>query len=134
MLKHVLAQIAQAVPVGEGARQPRGDLGAIDRLRHDPKIMVEHGQIEAREMKQLGDVGIGEQPPQPWRVVAAGGELHEMGVAVAARELHQAQPVAMRVEPHRLGVDRHRLAEFDALRQVAVMKPVTVIAAVMAPT
>ena len=73
--------------------------------------MVKHREIEAREVEQLQHRRVGEQPPQVGRVVAAGGELHEMGVAVAARELHEAQPVAVRVEPHRLGIDRDRIAE-----------------------
>ena len=52
----------------------------------------------------------------------AGRELHQMAVAVAARELHQARAVPMRVEAHRLGVDGHRIAEGEPRRQVAAME------------
>ena len=37
-----------------------------------------------------------------------------MRVAVAGGELHQAQAVAMRVEPHRLGIDRYDGAELES--------------------
>ena len=43
-------------------------------------------------------------------------------VAVPARELGQTQPVAMRVEPHRLGVDRDRIPEAEIFRDVTVMQ------------
>src|SRR5579863_69175 len=109
--EQILAQIAQPVPVAEGTHQPRGGLGAIKRLRHHPEIVVEDREIEPREMEQLDDCGVDEEPLQIRGVVAAGGELNEMSIAIAARELYQAQPVAMRVEPHRLGVDRDRVTE-----------------------
>ena len=48
--------------------------------------------------------------------------LHQMGIAVAGRELDQAKPVAMRVETHGLGVDGHDRAERDVGRQVAAME------------
>ena len=41
-----------------------------------------------------------------------------MGVAVAGGELHQAEPVAMRVEAHGLGIDRDDGPERQAFRQV----------------
>src|SRR5438270_13683139 len=45
-----------------------------------------------------------------------------MGIAVAGRQLNQAQPVAMRVEPHRLGVDSDRRNEGEALGKLAMMQ------------
>ena len=73
----------------------------------------------------LQDRWVGQQPLQVRRVVAAGGELHEMGVAVAARQLRQAEPVAVRVQPHRLGVDRHRVAKQEPFGQVAAIQLVS---------
>ena len=35
-----------------------------------------------------------------------GRNLHDIGRAVAGRKLHHAEPVAPRIETHRLGVDR----------------------------
>src|SRR6185437_13896883 len=55
-------------------------------------------------------------------VVGPARHLHEMEYAVAARCLLKAQPVAMRVQPHRLGDDRHDRAKGDAGREVAVMQ------------
>ena len=49
-------------------------------------------------------------------------DLHQMGIAVAGRELDQAEPVAMGVEAHRLGVDRHDGAERQIGGKVAAMK------------
>src|SRR5258707_2934253 len=57
--QEILAQIPEPVLVGKGAGEPRRDLRAIDRLRHRPKIMVEHGDVEAAEMKQLQHPRIG---------------------------------------------------------------------------
>src|SRR5712671_6311654 len=48
-----------------------------------------------------------------------------MRVPVAARQLNQAQPVAMRVEPHGLGIDRNRRAEGHPLGKIAVMQLMT---------
>src|SRR5712691_2818299 len=109
--EQVLAQIPEPMPVGKRADQPRGDLGAIERLGHHPEVAVDDGDIEPREMEQLDDRWIDQQPLEVRRVVAAGGELHQVRIAIATRQLDQAKPIAMRVEPHRLGVDRHRVAE-----------------------
>jgi hypothetical protein len=87
------------VPVGIGAGQPRGDLGAIDRLRHHAKGVVERGEIEPREVKDLRDGRIGQQRLQVRRVGVALGNLDDIGAAVAVRHLHHAEPVAMRVSP-----------------------------------
>ena len=40
-------EILQAVLIGVGAGQPRGDLGAVDRLRHHAEGLGEHADIEA---------------------------------------------------------------------------------------
>ena len=73
-------------------------------------------------MEDLQHRGIGEQRLEPRRVIGTLGELHEMAHAIAGRELHQAQPVAMRVQSHRLGVDGDGGAKVDAFRQIAAMK------------
>ena len=41
----------------------------------------------------------------------AGGDLHDVGAAVAARNLDDAEPVTPDDEPKRLRVDRRRLAK-----------------------
>src|ERR1051326_6547062 len=95
--EEVLAQVPQAVPVGECPHEPRGDLRAVERLRHDAEIVVEDRDVEPREMEELDDARIGQQPLQVRRLVTPGGELHEVRVAIAARQLNEAQAVAMRV-------------------------------------
>ena len=67
--------------------------------------------------------GSAEQAAQVGAVVAVAAEsgrdeLHQVGVAVAGGELHQAEPVAMRVEAHGLGIDRDDRAQRQAFRQV----------------
>src|ERR1700739_1474745 len=45
-----------------------------------------------------------------------------MSVPIPRRELDEAQPVAVRVEPHRFGVDGDSRPVTDAFWQVAVIK------------
>src|SRR5688572_22397285 len=105
-VEQLLDQLLQPVPVGIGADQPRGGLGAIDRLGHHPEIGADRGEVEAREMIQLQPRRVGEDRAQVRRgIVAARGEADEMLVAIAVGDLHQAEPVASRLEAHRLGVD-----------------------------
>ena len=73
-------------------------------------------------MEQLENRGIGEQGTQPRRLILGWGELHEMADPIARRELHEAQPVAMRVQPHRFGVDRDDAGEGDFGREIAAVK------------
>ncbi len=49
------------MPVGIGARQFGGDLGAVDRRRHDAEGIVKHGNIETGEMEDLRHVRVGEE-------------------------------------------------------------------------
>ena len=46
-----------------------------------------------------------------------------MRVAVSGRKLDEAQPVAMRVEPHRLGIDGDHRPQVDIFGQVTAIKP-----------
>ena len=86
--------------------------------------MIDHREVEAREMEQLGYAAIGQQLPQPRRRVGPRRELHEMRVPIAGRELDEAQPVAMRVEPHRLGVDRNNRSEVEPFGQITAIKSI----------
>ena len=113
--------------VGEGTGQARGDLGAIDRAARDAEIAVNGGQVEAREMEELGHIRVCQQRLEPRRVVGDGRvrrELHEMAVPLAGRNLHQAQPVAQRVESHGLAVHGDEIPEIKAVGQVAMMEMV----------
>jgi hypothetical protein len=48
--------------------------------------------------------------------------LYDIGGTVARRELDHAKPIAMRVEPHGLGVDRHGIFIAAKVRQIAAMQ------------
>eukprot|EP01136_Pigoraptor_vietnamica_P039949 Opistho-1_new@11302 len=121
-----LAQILEPMPVGEGAHQLGGDLGAVDRRAVDIQGDLQRSQIKAGEVEQLQDLGIFQQRLQVRRLhLAAGrrlGDLHQMADAVALAHLHQAQPVARRVEAHGLGIDRDHRAQFQIGRQVAAIE------------
>src|SRR5499425_3561471 len=47
-----------------------------------------------------------------------------MGVSVARRELDEAQPVAMRVESHRLGIDGDDGTEVEPLGKITPIKSI----------
>src|SRR5262249_31593108 len=49
--EHLADEILEAMLVGIGAREPRSDLGAIDRHEHDAQPMRERGDIKPGKMK-----------------------------------------------------------------------------------
>ena len=49
-------------------------------------------------------------------------ELDYMTGIAAGRELNQAKPVASKVEPHGLGIDRHGLAELETVGQIVLVE------------
>ena len=73
-------------------------------------------------MEEFGDGRIDEQALEVGRPRLPDGDLDEMGGAVAAGELDEAQAIAMRVEAQRFGVDRHLCAEGQPLGQVALVQ------------
>ena len=102
LARHVL----QAVAVGIGAGQLRGDLGAVDGRGHDSQMEFEHGDIKAAEVKKLQYGRIGQQRLQVGAVVAGALETDDMGVAVAGRQLDHAQRIAAQAQAHGLRIDR----------------------------
>ena len=67
-------------------------------------------------------VRIGQESFESRRVIGFAVEFDEVCRAVAARELHEAQPVAMRIEPERLGIDRDTARERQPGRQISIMQ------------
>ncbi len=59
------------MPIGEGAHQPGGDLGAAHRRHRDAERVLQHADVEAREVHQLDHTGIGQQPLQVRAAAAA---------------------------------------------------------------
>src|SRR3989337_2734627 len=72
-------------------------------------------------MEDLERALIGEQPLQLGRVIGS-GKLHQRSAAVALGELHEAEPVAIGIEAHRLGVDADRAAGEAPWGQVALIE------------
>ena len=73
-------------------------------------------------MKNLENLGIRQEGFEARRVVGFAIEFDEVRGAVAARELHEAQPVAMRLEPERLGIDRDAARERQPGRQISIVQ------------
>jgi hypothetical protein len=73
-------------------------------------------------MEDLGDLRIGQQRFQMRRVRVPLRDLNHIGAAVAVRQLHHAKPVAMRIEAHGLGIDRHRVGVAGEVGQVATVQ------------
>ncbi len=88
----------------------------------DAEIGLDHGEVEAGEMIELQPRRIGEHRLQHRRGIVPPVEADEMLVAAAVGQLDQAQPVARRVEPHRLGVDRDRPGGEDIGGQVVFVQ------------
>jgi hypothetical protein len=72
-------------------------------------ILVDHGGVGQQSL-QIGGAGL------------AAGDLHQMGIAIARGQLDHAQPVAPRVEAHRLGVDGHNWAKVQPVGQVILVE------------
>ena len=121
--QHLAHEILQAVLVGIGPGDPGSDLGAVQRRRHDAERAVERADVEPREMEDLQDRRIREQSLEVRGLGAGFGHLNDVRDAVAGRELHDAEPVTMRIEPHRLRVDRDRTAVARQVGQIPAVQP-----------
>ncbi len=93
--QQITADILKPVAVRKGARQARGDFGAIDRRGGNAQIMLEDRHIEPREMEEFYSAGVAEQLHQIRRIECTGEKLHEMLIPLAIRQLHEAEPVAL---------------------------------------
>lgn len=103
--ENLTAQILKTMTVRVGARQARGDFGAVNGRGDDAEILLENRYIEPGEMKDFYAFGIRQQGLQTRRVELPWGELHQMLVALSVRQLHEAQPVAVVVKTHGFGID-----------------------------
>src|SRR5262245_3561062 len=120
--EHFANQILEAVAVGVGAGELGGDLGAIDRRHVDAEPHFQGGDIEAGEMKDLEDAGVGQQRLEARRLEGLAIDLDEMRIAVARGQLDKTELVAMGAQPHGFGVDRDLPPEIERWRQVAPVK------------
>ncbi len=96
--------------------------------RHgDAQAVLQDGDVEPGEVHQLHHAAVTQEPSEIGAIVAAPAErrrneLHQMGMTVAGGQLHQTEPVAMRVQTHRLGVDRHDRTQRQPIGQVMLME------------
>jgi hypothetical protein len=59
-------------------------------------------------MKDFENRFVGQKLFDVRRLVLTGADLNDVGRTVAGRQLNNTQPIAVRVETHGFGVDRHR--------------------------
>src|SRR5512132_312702 len=120
-------QILEAVPIGVGAYQSGGDLGAVDRDTHHPEPQIQYPNVESGEMKQLDDPFVGQQCLEIGRCVGGAPgptrrrEVHEMAYPVAGGQLYQTEAVTVWIEAGRLRVDGDARAERRIGRQIAMV-------------
>ena len=77
-------------------------------------VVMSAGGTDSAAIGPPGGVGGG------WRVSR---NLDQLAIAVAARELHQAETVAEGIEAHGLRVNRHDRAKVQIRGQIAAMQP-----------
>ena len=82
----------------------------IDRRGHDAKRVMQHRHVEAPVVEEFHDRGIGQQALKIGSARLAGADLHDIRCPVAARQLHDAEPIAADGEAQRLRVYGRRLA------------------------
>jgi hypothetical protein len=85
-------------------------------------MLPDHCQIVAGEMKQLLDRGVAQQAAESRGAIVGPGKLHEVTFAIARRQLHQTQPIALGTKPHRFGIHRHDGAEIEPVGQVLLVQ------------
>ena len=108
--------------MGGGSRQPRRDPRAIDGPAGDAESLSQRSDVEARIVEQFGAGFVGEETAEVGRGVVGLREMHQMGVAAAVRQLDEAQPVAMGVQPPRLRIHRKVAVERGAVGEVVAMQ------------
>ena len=107
------------MPVGIGAHQLAGDLGAEYRRGHHAHIVLQRGQIETGEVIQLQPIGIGQHRLQVGRGIAAPRrEAHKMLIPPPIGDLNEAQAVSRGDEPHGFGVDGNGAIGQHALGEI----------------
>lgn len=84
--------------------------------------MAKHRYVEAGKVEDLQHRGVGKQPCEMWCAKGAGGELNKVAYPVTRRNLHETEPIAMRVEAHGLGINGYDRAQIEIGREITVME------------
>ena len=111
-VEQLQGHVLQPVPLGVGPHELAHRARAVERVEGDAEVVAEDRDVEAREVEDLQDAGLLEQPLQ------AGGaglrrareelltrDLDEHGPAGAVAELYAAQAVTQVPQAEGLGVD-----------------------------
>ena len=87
-----------------------------------PSAWYSDGESNRAKWKILATAGSASSRFRLGASLAVARNLHDVGRAVAGRELDHAQPVAMRVEPHGLGVDRDHVLVAREIGEIAAVQ------------
>ena len=122
-----LAEVLEAVLVGEGADELGGDLGALNRADGDVQVVLQDGYVEAGEVHELEGRLVAHETLEVWTVEAAAAafgwdKLDDVNVAVAVRHLHEAKAVSDRIEAHCFGVYGNDGTQGQAFGQVIAVE------------
>ena len=93
----------------------------LDGGRHHAEGPEQHGEVEPGEMEDLRHSRIGQHALEYFGRARARHDLHDIGTAVAARDLDDAEPITMRIETQRLGIDGDGRARHVIGREIAAM-------------
>ena len=108
LAEHLAHKILQTMPVGIGAHELAGDLGAEHRRSRYSEIVFDRGKIEAGEVVEFHPRRVGKHGLEVRCVErTARRETDEVLVAPAVGDLDEAQSIAWCNQPHRFGIDRY---------------------------
>ncbi len=113
LTEQITAQILEAMAIRKRAHQAGGNFGAVNRRRDNPKILLQNRDIKPREVKQLHPRRVAQKLHQIGGVVLPRQKLDEMLIPSPVRQLHEAEPIALVVEAHGLGIDRNIAGKTD---------------------
>ena len=100
-----------------GARQAAGNFRAIDRRGKRTESVVHDGYVEPSEMEEFEHRWIAQQARQVRCLRLSFRDLNQMRIAVSGRHLHDAEPIAVRVEAHRFAITGHRQRRSKARKE-----------------
>ena len=104
-----------------GADQAAGDFGAIDGCGQHAERTQHCGDVKAAIMEKFKHIRIGEQAAEVRGFRLAARDLDQMGMAIARGELHQTQAVAVRMQAHRLAINRNFWPQIEAVGKVILV-------------
>ena len=122
-LEQLAQQVLQPVPVGVGAHQPRGDLGAVDRRgQHAEAVSAAPRCRSGRNERASAPPDRPASPPGSARSSGRGAICTRCASPSPAESCTRHSRSRAGLQAHRLGVDRHHRAEVEPRRQIAVMQ------------